>query len=459
MKLTFIKYLPLFFIATIFLLIKITNLSVRLSDTNIYFYTSYQLLRGKILYKDIFFTNFPFFPYLSSLYFLILRGDLKWFYVTSSLEAIGVGTLIYYIIYAKTKRALFAFTSSTLYLFSFLVLSTSDHQTGVFSTSLFIVASYLFLDKKKYKTSGALAGLTLLTKAYFVAIPASFVVYFIIKKRYKALGLFLFGALLTTIVILLPSLLFAREEFFKDVFSYSLTRSAGIEKTQIVWFFIIHDPVLFVLLLFNLFHFKKNLLFSLISFFSLVFFFIYRDIYYLYLNFFIPFLIISFPEFYSFIQQRIPTQKFFIPTVIILLILINFFIYLSSFKDLQKPQNIYALTQTIKKEKPLYLYGVNDLTPALAYLTSTRLVNEIIDTNENIFKKNILNAKILTRKAIDQKAILISHGAYYPESGVREDIIDNIFDKTLVKNHCAFMNRFPVKAEGIVNSISLFRCF
>lgn len=458
MKHPLIKYTPLLFIITAFLIIKITSLTIRLSDTNIYFYTAYQLLQGKFLYKDIFFTNFPFFPYLSSLYFLILQGNPKWFYFTATLEAIGVGLLIYHIVYKKTKQVLLALISATLYLFSFIVLSTSDHQTGVFSASLLIVSSYLFLDQKNYKTSGALACLTLLTKAYFIVIPASFVAYFIIKRHYKALGLFLFGALLTTFIILLPSLLFAREEFFKDIFSYSLTRGAGTLKTQIAWFFIIHDPALLVLLLFNLFNFKKNLLFSLISFFSLLFFFAYQDIYYLYLNFLVPFLAISFSGFYSFLQQKIPTQKFFIPTITILLLLINFFIYLSSFRNLQKAQNIYSLTQTIKEQKPSRLYGTNDLAPALAYLTQTQLVDDVIDTNENIFRKGLLNAKKLTQKAIDQKAILISHGAYYPASGVQEDILDEIFDKTLVKKHCKLINRFPVKAESIVNSVSLFRC-
>lgn len=459
MKHPLIKYTPPFFIITAFLIIKITGLTIRLSDTNIYFYTAYQLLEGKFLYKDIFFTNFPFFPYLSSLYFLILQGNLKWFYITAALEAIGVGLLIYYIVYKKTKQVLLALISTTLYLFSFIILSTSDHQTGVFSASLFIVSSYLFLDRKNYKTSGALACLTLLTKAYFIAIPASFIAYLIVKKQYKAILLFLFGALLTAIMVLLPSFIFARAEFFKDIFSYSLTRGANDIKTQIVWFFIIHDPALFALLLFNLFNFKKNLLFSLISFFSLLFFFVYQDIYYLYLNFFVPFLAISFSGLYLFLQQRIPTQKFFIPTIIIILLFINFSIYLSSDQNLQKPLNIYSLTRTIKEQKSLYLYGINDLTPALAYLTSTQLINDIIDTNNNIFRKGLLDAKKLTQKAIDQKAILISHGAYYPASGIQEDMLDEIFDKTLVKKHCKLINRFPVKAEGIVNSVSLFQCF
>lgn len=459
MKHPLIKFLPLFLTIIVFLIIKVSNLAIRLSDTNIYFYTAYQLLHGKLLYKDIFFTNFPLFPYLSSLYFLIFQGNLKWFYITSSLEVIGVTVLIYHIVYKKTKQTLPAFISSILYLFSFIVLSTSDHQTGVFSASLFIVGSYLFLDKKKYKISGALTSLTLLTKAYFIVIPASFIAYLIIKKKYKALALFISGALLTTIIIILPSLIFSREEFFKDIFSYSLTRGAGTIKAEIAWFFITHDPVLFILLLFNLFHFKKNLLFSLISFFSLIFFFTYQDIYYLYLNFIVPFLAISFSGFYLFLQQKMPTQKFFIPTIIIIFLSFNFFVYLSSFKDLQKPQNLYILTQAIKKEKPPYLYGTNDLAPALAYLTNTRLVNNTIDTNENIFRKGFLDARKLTQKAIAQKAILISHGAYYPTAGVQEDMLDGIFEKTLVKKHCKLINRFPAKAEGIVNSISLFRCF
>src|SRR5690349_18321904 len=92
------KYAPYLILTLPFFLLKITNLGIWLSDTNIYFYTGYQLLQGKSLYKDIFFTNFPLIPYVSALYFVLTRGNLPLFFFTATLEVLVAGFLIYVIV-------------------------------------------------------------------------------------------------------------------------------------------------------------------------------------------------------------------------------------------------------------------------------------------------------------------------------------------------------------------------
>src|SRR3989344_479861 len=116
------QYLPILIVIGIFLFLKITNLSIRLSDTNIYFYTAYQMLQGKVLYKDIFFTNFPVLPYISMIYFYIVGKSLSWYYITAAIEASIVSFLLFYLILQKTKEKLIALTTSLLYLFSFIIL-------------------------------------------------------------------------------------------------------------------------------------------------------------------------------------------------------------------------------------------------------------------------------------------------------------------------------------------------
>src|ERR1035437_8507392 len=114
------KFLPIIITIGVFLFIKLPNIGIRFSDSNIYFYTGYQLLMGKMLYKDIFFTNFPLLAYISAFYFLLLNKSLLLFYVTPLLEASGVGLMIYLIIYKNTKDIFLGITSSLLYLFSFI---------------------------------------------------------------------------------------------------------------------------------------------------------------------------------------------------------------------------------------------------------------------------------------------------------------------------------------------------
>lgn len=452
------RYLPILIPIGIFLFLKITNLGIRMSDTNIYFYTAYQLLLGKVLYRDIFFTNFPVLPYISMIYFYIVGKSLSWYYITAAIEASIVSFLLFYLISQKTKDKLIALTASLLYLFSFIILATTDHQTGVFLASLFAVLGYLFVfEKKRYLFGGVFIALALLTKAYFLPVFLAIFVTLTIKD-YRKSFLFLFGVGGATFLILLPSLLLARNELIKDVFIYSLTRSQGISKTHILWFFLKHDFLLVVSLLFSLVMIRRYLFFGLFSLFSLFFIFFYQDIYYLYLNFAIPFLCLSFANLQSFLHDKIRLQKMVVPTIVLVFSLSNLFIYLPSYRNLQKIEGIGQILSLVKKENPPVLYGVNSITPALAYLSNKPLLNGIVDTNENIFRKGFLNTNTLTQDAIAQKAMIVTIGAHYPSLNVQEDIVGGIFNKDLVKKSCRLKGSFPTKTEGIENRINLFSC-
>lgn len=457
-----VKILPLIFIISLFIFLHLNNFSVLLSDTNIYFYTAYKLLQGQILYKDIFFTNFPLFPYISSIYFFITQGNINLFYLTSTFEVIIISILIYLITLNKTKNYLISLISVILYLFSFIVLTTSKHQTGVFIASIFAVLSFLFFEKKSFFASGVFSALMILTKAYFLPVLLSLFVYKLInsnKKEFKSVIYFIVGFLIIFSIILIPYLIMAPNDFFNDVFKYSLTRSAGVSKMNILWFFITKDLLLFVLFIFNLINIRKNLFFGLLSFFTILFFIFYKDLYYLYFNFLIPFLCLSLIDFSKYLTTKLKLQQLVIPTIISLFSIFNLITYFVSFQNLGKIENLDLINKTISKEKPQYLYGINDLTPALAFLNNVQLLNGIIDTNENIFRKGFLDKNELTKKALSQKTIIIAHGANYSYLNIKEDLLDEIFNKEEVKKSCKILNSFPIVAEGFTNRINLFKCY
>ena len=450
--------LPLLLPIGILTALRLSNLSIRLSDTNVYFYTAYEILNGKLLYKDIFFTNFPLFPYISSLYLFISNKEILFYYFTPTIEISGIALLIYYLVYKKTKEYKTPLFASLLYLLSFMVLSTSEHQTGVFQASLFSVLTYLFWDKKRYILMGIFLGLTILTKAYFLPIILAFFLTFFLQKQYKALFTMSLSFGITTFVLLVPFLLFTSYDIYKDIIKYSLTRLAGVSKIDIFWFFTTHDFLFFLLLIFNLFNFRKSIFFGCVSLFSILFFFFYADSYYLYFNFLIPFLCLSLPNFMQFLDKQLYVQKFVFPTIIVIFLLLNIYTYLTYYRNLGKISNLPSLLQEIKKQKPSALYGVNDITPALAYSTQTPLLNGIVDTNESIFRKHFLNADKLTKDAIQQKAMIITHGAYYPQVGIDEKILDGIFNKKLIKQHCKMITSIPAFTEGVTNRVNLLLC-
>lgn len=456
------KYLPaliLLISVLFFLFLKFSTLGVRLSDTNIYFYTGYKLLEGNILYKDIFFTNLPLFAYIASFYFTILQGNLPLFYFTSPLEISCVALLIFYITFKKTQKYSISLTCSLAYLFSFIVLSTSDHQTGVSTATLLIVLSFLFFDKKNYFFSGIFSALALLVKAYFIPISLAFFIFLLIKKDFKNIFLFSLSAITTTFVVLLPTLFLARNEFIHNIFFYSLSRDQGVSKVLITWFFMKHDFMLFLLLFFSLFLFRQQLLFALISLFSLIFFLLYKDTYYLYFNFLIPFLILSLPHVLFFFEKKFS----FSPVVGILIVsvftIMNIIVYVSSYSTLQKVETIEKIALDIKREHPSFLYGFNSLTPALSYITNVPLLENIIDTNDSIFTKGLLDKKTLTTKAINEKTIIVTQGAEIEELGVNDLIVGGAAEKTLVLKHCKRIQSYPVYAEGWINRIHLFKCY
>lgn len=339
-----------------------------------------------------------------------------------------------------------------------MVLSTSDHQTGIFTASLLAVLGLYFL-KEKALLSGILIATSFLTKAYLLPIVLSFYGYLIIKKGKEKIIKFSVGFVLASILILLPFLLLAPKELFSDIFGFSLTRPTGLSKINIMWFFITKDFPLFILLIFNLLNIKKNILFGLISIFSIIFFFSYSDIYYLYLNFLTPFLCISFYELYYFLKNKFNLQMFVIPTIIFVFLLFNLLIYFSSYKNLGKLEDINKIIKIIIAENPNFLYGVNDITPSLIAITHIPALENINDAHEYFFSRKVYDKEYLTNKAIMNKTIIITHGADYPEYNIKQDILDNIFIKEAIYKSCKIILSVPVMSEGDANRINLFKCY
>ena len=453
------KIIPFIFLILFFLITKAVNNGVRLSDTNIYFNIAYQIFQGKLLYKDIFFSNFPFFSYILSFYYIITGKNIEFFYFTSSLEVAIITTFIYFIVYRKTKDYIASIISSLLYILSFMVLSTSDHQTGVFTASLFAVLSYFFLQERKIAISGIFITLSIFTKAYFSPIFISFFAYLLIKKKWRSLLKFGMSFAATGLIILLPFLIQAPQELISDIFGFSLTRPIGLSKINIMWFFIAKDLPLFILLLFNIFNIRKNVFFGLISITSIIFFFGYQDIYYLYLNFLAPFLCLSFYELTYFLKNKFNLQKLIIPTIVSVFILLNLVTYLSSYRNLGKLENFNKIITTIISEKPKFLYGVNDITPALLSITNIPALENVNDAHEYFFTRKVYDKEYLTNKAIKNKTIIITHGADYPEYNIKQDILDNIFIKETIYKKCKIILGVPVISEGDANRINLFKCY
>lgn len=451
------KYIPFVILSLLFLLIKIPGYGIRISDSNIYFYTAYEILNGNLLYKDVFFTNFPLFPYASSIYFYITGGNLALYTFLPVFEVIFAGFIIYKILLIKKTDLLSSSLTVALYYFSFITLATSDHQTGVFLASIFALLAYLSYVLKKYILTGFLIACCILTKAYFLPILLALGLVIFIKDK-KGAALFVSSFLFATIIILSPFILFSGDEIYNNIISYSLTRAEGVSKLGVIKFFAIHDIALTVLLIYSLTRFKKDIFFSTLSFFGILFVLVYKDIYYLYLNFLVPFLCLKLPDFTTYVKHKIKMPAYSVPSVIAFICAINIYTYLAEYQSLQKIENIENIVSFLKEQDNSVIYGVNSISPALAYLADKKLLLGIVDTNENIFIKGFLDGDRLTDEALARNALIVSQGMYYPQHNVNYPLLGRMFNSDKILTRCKQQESYTIKTEGLENRLVIFSC-
>ena len=266
------------------------------------------------------------------------------------------------------------------------------------------------------------------------------------------------GCIAAAVIILLPTILTGPANIWHDVFAYSLMRSQGVSKLGILWFTFQHDLLFILLLISSTFFIKKYRFYAIFSIFSVIFIILYKDIYYLYLVVTIPFLCLFFAELMRDLLRKYAVQPMMIPTIIIIFLGYNFISYFNGYNQLQRLNQLPEMVRIINKEKPQVLYGINGITPALAYLSQTPLLHGIVDTNDNIFRKGYLNATSLTQDAIKQHALVITQGVWYPEAGIEEDILTDVVVKNSIKKQCRLKQHFDFLSEGNTNVIAFYRC-
>jgi hypothetical protein len=442
----------------VFFIEKYVHAGIRLSDTNLYYAMGEAVLHGKFLYKDIFFTNLPLFPYISAFYTILSGKNLIFYYLTGSLEAIVCYLLIFIIGYIKTRDFVISFFGAILFLFSFTILYISDSQTGVLTASLFLLLGYVYIEQgKRYVTGGIFLALCLLTKAYFAPVVAAFFIAPLLAKSVKSVIKMVTGFSFAFAFIAGPYLITFPSEIITQL-SYAGMRSVGFPKLELLKYVATFDFVLLCVFAASFIVWKKNNLIAVASFFFVFYFVTRGSMYPIYLCMIIPLLSIHAQELGSILQQRIQNKKI-LPIIISGYIISMFFIYINDYARLGMVNHIEEMSTRIRKEKPSFIYGVADLAPALSQKTGVPLLEGIIDTNAEIYQKGFLDKTKLSKLAVQKKAVIISEGIYMPEYKTDEKMDNNTFDKKLLLSKCKEMSRYPVQGQEFINRIYLFKCF
>lgn len=444
----------------LFLCFELPFTAIRLSDTNGYILHASRILQGAIVYRDMFFTNAPLFAYISALYLFLVGGSVKLFYITSLIEICITSFFLYKIIEIRTKSPLFSVIGLALYLNSFIVLATSVYQTGIFTVTLFATASYFFFLKKQWILTGVMLALMVLVKGYFLPVALGLGLYSLWKERTGSYLIVLAGSI-TLFIVMLPTFLFAREEFFNQVFGYTLNRPAGLNKLVITRFFLQAHWVLLLSFVSFFYFWKKVKIELLILAFCSLFLFIFKDVYFFYFNMLMPFVTIAFSVCIKEFVEKVKGE-FAVLTMIVILVLhiiLSLQLFFSGYTHTGVIFDEHKLVKKVLEEKPDVIYGTPDYTPLLSYQTKIPTLNNMNDANPNLFIAGVYNKKKITEDIFKQRTLVIDYGAEYPQAGIDIKVFGEIVDADQILEKCKLVESVPIISEGHANKLNIFRCY
>ncbi len=444
----------------LFLIIKISQIGFKFSDENIYFYMGKLILEGQLPYRDFFFASPPV-QIFGTAGFLGLFGTHVILLKILPIVACVVSSIFLFVIVKKKFNSLTGLIASTLYLFSFVILTTTDHSTGIHLTTMLVVISYYFLDREKYFLAGVIASLALLTRLYAAIAIIGLMIYLLIKNR-KALLKFILGIAVIFIPVNLALILMFKESYLNSVFLYHLLKSAGISKLNIFAFFLKWDILLVLLSLSSLFFKnKKRLLLPFITTATIFLFYLfYADIYYLYLGLMIPFLAILGASTIHNLTEKIQEKNRFIIIILILVILITptTCFYLRDHAQASKITFTSEITEFVKNNTSPQetIYGSFEITPLIALFSDRKIAGNYIDTNEKTFLSGIYNVENRTNELRGNVSLVIMK-TLLDQNG-NPLYLEKIVSSDFLLKECNLTKIYPIKKDYEDNAVIIYTC-
>lgn len=449
-------YKIIFVFATVglFLVLKFSNLELRFGDTNPYLYMADVLWKGILPYRDYFLADPPLLVILLAFFKLIFGKFLILFQTLPVLFEAGTA-VVTYLLLKKWGNPL-AFLAPLVLLFSFTVLSTSDFVTGVQLVVFLSALAIWFWEKEKFVISGVMWSLALLTKLYVLPAVFVFVLLVVFKKEHKQLQKFFIGFVSTAVIVFLPFIGFI-PKIFEYLVIHQFNRPMGNNKWYVISFFLKKEWALLVLGFLGMFFVRaRKWIIVLPCLAMMTFFLIYRDLYYLYFDSFLFYLVMLVVEFVGFWwMKNVEIKRIIILPMILYAVFIGF-----SFSDYYinfKPQNIFINSAEVGdyiKSLPdkLDLYGSHELAPLVALQADRKLFDNQIDTNTQAFASKALNLEDISNRAVNKGIYLLARVQDYPQYGITNFGYSGYFSESVFKKYCQRLKDFPViySTEAVV---------
>jgi len=447
-------------IALVFFILKIIEMQFKFSDGHTYMYMAKAVLEGMIPYRDFFFASPPLQIYIIAFGKILVGNEIILLNLIPIFATIGSSFFIFKFMQKKFGE-IEGLVASTLYLFSFLVLLTTDYSTGIHLTTFFILGMIYFIEIDKPFIAGIFASFALLTRLYAPFPIAGALIYLFIYKK-KDILKFIVGAITFFIPLSLFFEIISNGNYLNQIFFFRLNLISGIglSKIAVSQFFIIGDLILVIgSILWIVFDKeKKKLALPLITtIFSIFLYIIYSDIYYLYFGLIIgPLAIFTTKLIFKFKSYK--NFNKLLAFLIILLVIINSIIYIANYATASNIPFHKEISSFVKENSSEgdTIYGSFEITPLVSLESERALAGNIIDTNpKNIMTKEFEIGEIIEKikgvKFIIVKATLLESGELVG--------FDASTPSEFIQNNCTLVKEYPVvKDLSYSNIILVFDC-
>jgi hypothetical protein len=443
----------------LFLIIKISQLRFKFSDGYTYMYMGKLILEGLIPYKDFFFASPPFQSYLMAFAMIFINKNFILLKLIPIFFTLGSAFFIYSFMKKKfsDKQGLVA---STLFLFSYLILLTTDYSTGIHITTFFILGMIYFLEFNKPIIAGIFASLAMLTRLYapFPIVGAG--LYLLIYRK-NQFWKFATAAILPFAIISIIFQIISNGNYLDQIFFFrlNLITGIGLSKLNILKFFFLSDIILILgsiaWLIFN--KNKKQLLLPILTFLSTaILYVIYSDIYYLYFGLIIGTMAIFTTQFIFNFKNKKQFKKI-LTIFLIILIILTTVSYIKNHATAANINFIDEATNFIKANslENQTIYGHFSITLLLSLKSGRRLAGNIADTNpKNTMTHTITEQEIINK--IKPVKFIITKTTILPNNQILG--FDSSIPINYLKQNCNIVKTYSIKKDYSDNTVIIWNC-
>jgi hypothetical protein len=337
-------------------------------------------------------------------------------------------------------------------------LGTSDFSTGVQLTILFSLIAWFAAKKERPVVSGIAWGLSILTKLYALPAFIGYLIYLVWQKK-KSWFLIL-SAIVTGLLILLPFFIASPHGFMESIILHQFHRTAGNDRWAVWSFFLKKEWVLVILGLIGA-SLKTNRRYLIPFIASVLFFIVFKDLYYLYLAYFFPYLIIFAVSLIDKLWQdaEIKPLAFVALTFCLWSMGGGLLKYQDSVLVHGRFLNVQEIADFLKTQSEHQeIYGSHEVAPILSLYSGKKLFGNYIDTNSQVFAAGTLDKQRVSEEVVKSGVYLVARITDLPEYEIKDEGFEGYFSKEVFDKYCHRLKFFSSTSQEADNYIGIYDC-